>query len=239
MEFRESKSGYGEAIEQDRDAGNRRLTVISGICVAVGIAGAALGAFQSINAGIVSAKYEGDMKEVVVAVSDVEPGTEITDSMVAIGKVPSVYVPADAVTDPSEVVGKTAAAELTEGIPVGSTEVSGYDWTGVLGTSVEEGKVAVSVSLDAQGGLSPLLHAGERVDVIGCLNGSSAETIADNVRVLSISDETSGGATSSTITLEVSPESAGRITEIQTAGGNIRCAALHADGAEESASAEK
>jgi len=221
-------TGYGTGSQADD--GRRRLTVIAGAASAVAVASLALGIAQYGRAAALSRAYEGDLRTVVVAASDVPAGTTLTGEMLATEDVPAAYVPTDATDDPSGLVGRKAAADLTSGIPVGTSQVAGYGTTGVLGTSVDEGKVAYMLSLDQAAGLSPLLHVGERVSVLCCYTGAAPEKVAEAVRVVALGSTTGGTETEAdgyaTVTLELSEDQASKLVEYTSNSGTVQLEAV-------------
>ena len=83
---------------------------------------------------------------------------------------------------------------------------------------------AVTISVDAQSGMGGMLRVNDRVKVIqpndGSLGDDGFTVIADSVRIAALDGNFSSGSGSSdgysTVTLEVTPEQAGKI---RTAGG--------------------
>lgn len=123
---------------------------------------------------------EAPSTDVVVAAVDLAPGTTLTDSdLVALPR-PAAALPADAVLDPSELLGRLVAAPVRAGEPLRSRDVVGEDLLAAVGA----GLVAVPVRL-ADDGVAALLQAGDVVDLVAARDGA-AEVVASGVRVLAV-----------------------------------------------------
>lgn len=101
---------------------------------------------------------------------------------------------------------------------------AGKDNPESLAAAIGDGMEAVTISVDAQSGMGGMLRVNDRVKVIqpndGSLGGDGFTVIADSVRIAALDGNFSSGSGSSdgysTVTLEVTPEQAGKI---RTAGG--------------------
>jgi pilus assembly protein CpaB len=129
----------------------------------------------------------------------------------------------DALMAPSGAIGSAAVNEIPAGSVITSSKLVHYVATGLPGR-VHVGMRAVSIALDRVKGVSNLIRAGDKVDVIAATPPRSdsmpkAVTIIRGATVLSIGQMTESGATPSpdgqaylTATLELTPKQANLIT---------------------------
>ncbi len=99
-------------------------------------------------------------RDVVVTARHVAAGTELQSADVEVRAVPSALVPADAVSDPDDVVGRVPAVGLAAGLPLSAELVAGGD----LAALAPPGSVVVPVRLD--GATAALLRPGDHVDLV-------------------------------------------------------------------------
>jgi len=174
-----------------------------------------------------------DQRPVVVAASDILPGTAIEENMVAETQVPLKFLQPGAFSSVRDVVGQVPAVPIQEG-----SQVLGTSMTGVgraLSTKIPRGRRAVSIAVSDVTGVSSLIRPNNYVDVLATLKlgtapGSSDQrtfvtTVFQNVLVLAVGQDTgeltqhtpeneelsalSGGSqtqTFNTVTLALSPE---------------------------------
>lgn len=105
-------------------------------------------------------------------------------------KIPANHVHNGAITDPNSLKGRVTVDELFTGTQL--TESDFADKTGV-GTQITGNQRAISVALDASGGMTGFIHTGDRVDVVGGFNIDNGldgkthpvvETLMTNILVL-------------------------------------------------------
>lgn len=168
--------------------------------------------------------------EVVAATKIIRAGDEISASDLAFVSVPNSTVADGAITkkdidDSSKTpVGRVATQYIAKGSQLTNASTAGKDNPESLAAAIGDGMEAVTISVDAQSGMGGMLRVNDRVKVIqpndGSLGGDGFTVIADSVRIAALDGNFSSGSGSSdgysTVTLEVTPEQAGKI---RTAGG--------------------
>lgn len=168
--------------------------------------------------------------EVVAATKTIRAGDEISASDLAFVSVPNSTVADGAITkkdidDSSKTpVGRVATQYIAKGSQLTNASTAGKDNPESLAAAIGDGMEAVTISVDAQSGMGGMLRVNDRVKVIqpndGSLGGDWFTVIADSVRIAALDGNFSSGSGSSdgysTVTLEVTPEQAGKI---RTAGG--------------------
>lgn len=168
--------------------------------------------------------------EVVAATKTIRAGDEISASDLAFVSVPNSTVADGAITkkdidDSSKTpVGRVATQYIAKGSQLTNASTAGKDNPESLAAAIGDGMEAVTISVDAQSGMGGMLRVNDRVKVIqpndGSLGGDGFTVIADSVRIAALDGNFSSGSGSSdgysTVTLEVTPEQAGKI---RTAGG--------------------
>ncbi len=103
-----------------------------------------------------------DKIKVVKAAADFEPHKVITMSDILVEEMPSDQVPADAATDTALVLGQAYKLGAIKGDILLNTYLEAPGIT----SSIEAGKRAVSVKVDAQGMMSGLIMDGDYVDLV-------------------------------------------------------------------------
>lgn len=214
MAFGQRRDGSERAPETQEDQ-RRRLTVICGALAGVTAASLGLGAWQFSSAQAVRATYEGNVTKVVVATRDVPAGATLADSDLQVAEVPSSYVPKGATSDASELVGRSAIVDLSEGLAVPASAVQGAS-TSTLAQAVGDGMVAYSVAVSTDDGLAGLLRVGDRVNVLAGASGTEAAVVAEGVRVLALDASTTTPAQAgyATVTVEVTPDEATELFDL-------------------------
>ena len=121
--------------------------------------------------------------QVLVAAHDLGPGLRLSASDVRLVSLPRSLVPQGILTSSSQVVGRAVASRVRRGEPL--TDVR------LLGAALLEdpGTVAAPVRL-ADPAAAALLHAGDRVDVLGTPTSGTgsgpATVVARDLRVLAV-----------------------------------------------------
>mgnify|MGYP001406830052 CR=1 FL=1 len=118
--------------------------------------------------------------DVVVARTDLAPGTTLSAADLVVVARPVDGLPADAVRTSDEMLGRLVAAPVRAGEPVRSRDVVGESLLAELGP----GLVAVPVRL-ADEGVTALLQPGDVVDLVATRDGG-AQVVAGGVRVLAV-----------------------------------------------------
>jgi pilus assembly protein CpaB len=169
-------------------------------------------------------------RQVVVAATDLDIGAEITRADIRIIDWPANAVPAAAISDPKDVIGRGIVLPMIENEPILPMKLASKEAGGGLPPAIPPGLRAVSVRVNEVIGVAGYVLPGTRVDVVATLNptGQGAETtskvILTNVQVLAagtkIDRETDKNKPMpvSVVTLLVNPEEAERLTLASTEG---------------------
>lgn len=147
----------------------KNRTVIGIICIAAALV-FAFGAVPLINA-----VSEGKT-EAAVAVTDTDKGHLITEAGIEMKTVHSSDLPPDAVTDPSQIIGKYASCDIKAGAVIMSSmcSSSGISADTVL-SSLDGSRQAVSITLDSfASGLSGKLEGGDIVSAVVSDGGTAS-----------------------------------------------------------------
>lgn len=208
---------------------SRLQKVTAGLAVIAVIAGG-VAVVSEIDANNRIAEAFSGTTEVVAATKTIRAGEEISASDLAFVSVPNSTVADGAITkkdidDASKTpVGRVATQYIAKGSQLTNASTAGKDNPESLAAAIGDGMEAVTISVDAQSGMGGMLRVNDRVKVIqpndGSLGGDGFTVIADSVRIAALDGNFSSGSGSSdgysTVTLEVTPEQAGKI---RTAGG--------------------
>lgn len=208
---------------------SRLQKVTAGLAVIAVIAGG-VAVVSEVDANNRIAEAFSGTTEVVAATKTIRAGEEISASDLAFVSVPNSTVADGAITkkdidDSSKTpVGRVATQYITKGSQLTNASTAGKDNPESLAAAIGDGMEAVTISVDAQSGMGGMLRVNDRVKVIqpndGSLGGDGFTVIADSVRIAALDGNFSSGSGSSdgysTVTLEVTPEQAGKI---RTAGG--------------------
>ena len=208
---------------------SRLQKVTAGLAVIAVIAGG-VAVVSEIDANNRIAEAFSGTTEIVAATKTIHAGDEISASDLAFVSVPNSTVADGAITkkdidDSSKTpVGRVATQYIAKGSQLTNASTAGKDNPESLAAAIGDGMEAVTISVDAQSGMGGMLRVNDRVKVIqpndGSLGGDGFTVIADSVRIAALDGNFSSGSGSSdgysTVTLEVTPEQAGKI---RTAGG--------------------
>lgn len=208
---------------------SRLQKVTAGLAVIAVIAGG-VAVVSEIDANNRIAEAFSGTTEVVAATKTIHAGVEISASDLAFVSVPNSTVADGAITkkdidDSSKTpVGRVATQYIAKGSQLTNASTAGKDNPESLAAAIGDGMEAVTISVDAQSGMGGMLRVNDRVKVIqpndGSLGGDGFTVLADSVRIAALDGNFSSGSGSSdgysTVTLEVTPEQAGKI---RTAGG--------------------
>lgn len=222
VEAREKKEAERrERREHRKGDPRRRLSILCGLCAAVAVAAVGVGAWQLSSALQIRDMFQGDLVRVAVAKANVEAGEVVEAGDVELALVPSRYVPEDSSDELDDVIGLRANSDLTAGVPIALTTLQASSEPASLATAPEEGKVAYMMSLGTAEAASPLLHVGDRVDVIVGGNGAAASVAVSSARVLALDGALEGSSEGyATVTIELTREQATALYDlVQVAGG--------------------
>jgi pilus assembly protein CpaB len=166
-------------------------------------------------------------RTILVAAKKIPARTVITAEMIGRTSRPADAVDPDALVVPASAIGSTAVNEIPAGSQLTNSKLIHYIASGLPGR-VHVGMRAVSIALDRVKGVSNLIQAGDKVDVIAATvprndTVPKAVTIIRGATVLSMGSMTEGSATPApdasgqqqqflTATLEVTPKQADLLT---------------------------
>jgi pilus assembly protein CpaB len=167
---------------------------------------------------------------VVVAGNDLDVGTELTADDVKIVQWPRGSVPAQAVSDPKELVGRSVIAPMVQNEPVIVTKLSSKDAGAGLPPAIPPGLRALSVRVNEVIGVAGYVLPGTRVDVLATVNPTgqggdvTSKVVLTNVQVLAAgtkierAEKDNKPMPVSVVTLLVAPEESERLTLAATEG---------------------
>lgn len=196
--------------------GSRVLTAVAAAAIAVSVGATAFSGMRLAESSAIIAKNETDSVNVVVTTRDVAAGETISESDLETQSVPKAYCPTDAATKVSDVAGHTSITTQTAGTSISLSSIQASASPAHITSAIEDGHVAIALSLDSSHGLSPLLAVGDRVNVLAAVSDgttSSTETVCGDVRVIALDSALAGTPEEgySLVTLDVTPEQAAAI----------------------------
>jgi len=175
----------------------------------------------------VMAKQSQNEVLVVVAKADLAAGSEIGEGNMATRHVPKDYVYQETVLPDSfdRVRGQVLSKGLTKGQPLLSSYLAGGGVTG-LSDKVKDGRRAVTINVDEVSSINGMIHPGDHIDLLfssrASAGGGGVAPLLQNVKVLATGGQFAPangqpgqdkfGLSYATLTLDVSPEEATRIT---------------------------
>lgn len=191
--------------------------VLIGVCVAV----------NADATSRISSTFNGTT-EIAVLNQTVPQGAQITADMVSKASIPNSQVvegaiPADVLEHPEKYkdeespIGKSAAGYLPKGTQISKSSVAWGENPSSLAASISDGMEAVSVSVDAQTGVSGMIHVGDAVRVIkpveNELGGEGISVVVKSARVAAVGANFQDGANEdySCVTLELTPDDANAV----------------------------
>jgi pilus assembly protein CpaB len=169
-------------------------------------------------------------KPVIVAAADLDVGATLTREDVRIIDWPANAVPAGALTDPKDAIGRGLILPVIQNEPLLPNKLASTDAGGGLPPAIPPGLRAVSVRVNEVIGVAGYVLPGTRVDVVATVSptGSAQEmtskVVLTNVQVLAAGTkierdtERNKPMPVSVVTLLVDPEEAERLTLASTEG---------------------
>lgn len=128
-----------------------------------------------------------DRRDVVVVMTQTEPGQALTDDMLKVEKIHPSNVPENAVTDAAEAVGKTASVRLFAGEVLLRDRLGAVSRLSAAG-AVPRDHVAIALPIRPHTGVAGLIAPGDRVDLFGKLQTDPREVgihlILSDIRVV-------------------------------------------------------
>ena len=174
-------------------------------------------------------------KPVVVAAADLTLGAELTADDVKVIEWPASSVPADAISDPKEVVGRGLVMNVVQYEPILPLKLASKEAGAGLPPVIPPGLRAVSVRVNEVIGVAGYVVPGTRVDVLTTINPGQQQTtmtskvILTDVQVLAAGTKLDNTADKdkpvpvSVVTLLVNPDEAERLT-LAASEGKIQLA---------------
>jgi pilus assembly protein CpaB len=174
-------------------------------------------------------------KPVVVAASDLPMGAELTADDVKVIEWPASSVPAEAISDPKEAVGRGLVMNVVQYEPILPLKLASKEAGAGLPPVIPPGLRAVSVRVNEVIGVAGYVVPGTRVDVLTTINPGQQQTtmtskvILTDVQVLAAGTKLDNTADKdkpvpvSVVTLLVNPDEAERLT-LAASEGKIQLA---------------
>lgn len=130
------------------------------------------------------------MSQLVVAASDIAPGTLLTKSLVKVVNWPRDLIPPKAIANLNGIEDRILDTPVNKGEPILLTKLAPQGTAAGLAGLLSQGKRAVSVRVDDVSGVSGFVHPGDHVDILAevALPDSRdhlSKTILQNIVVLS------------------------------------------------------
>ena len=207
----------------------RGLALVIALLVAAGATAAVFLYVQNVKK---DARKSGALVTVVVSKKDISAGTKL-DSLIAAGQFAPLQVPTDAVvpgavTDLSQLRGRTANTFILQGEQISTARLQGttHQTGGALG--LPKGHLGVTIQLQAQAVPGQILQPGDHVTVYSTFSdvkaepGDSTVTLVPDAEVLRVVGEsgtdTSGTTSDIMVTLALTPADSGRMVFAQEKG---------------------
>jgi pilus assembly protein CpaB len=174
-------------------------------------------------------------KPVVVAASDLPLGAELTADDIKVIEWPASAVPAEAISDPKEVVGRGLVMPVVQYEPILPLKLASKEAGAGLPPVIPPGLRALSVRVNEVIGVAGYVVPGTRVDVLTTINPGQQQTtmtskvILTDVQVLAAGTKLDNTADKdkpvpvSVVTLLVNPDEAERLT-LAASEGKIQLA---------------
>jgi pilus assembly protein CpaB len=169
-------------------------------------------------------------RPVVVAASDLDIGAELRREDIRIIDWPANAVPASAISDPKDVIGRGIILPVIENEPILPMKLASKEAGSGLPPAIPPGLRAVSVRVNEVIGVAGYVLPGTRVDVLatvsptGQANDMTSKVILTNVQVLAAGTKIERDTDKnkpiavSVVTLLVGPEESERLTLASTEG---------------------
>jgi pilus assembly protein CpaB len=174
-------------------------------------------------------------QQVVVAANDLDVGAEITREDIRVIDWPKGSVPAQAITDPKDVIGRGLVLPVIQNEPILPMKLADKNAGGGLPPAIPPGLRALSVRVNEVIGVAGYVLPGTRVDVLATVNPGNQQSditskvILTNVQVLAAGTKIERDVHDnkaipvSVVTLLVAPEEAERLT-LASGEGKIQLA---------------
>jgi len=172
---------------------------------------------------------------VVVAETEIAPGTPLTGRLLRVAAWPGDIIPAKAVANPKDLEGRVCQTIIAKGEPILQTKLAPEGTAAGLGGLLAPDRLAVTVKTDEVSGVGGFVSPGDRVDVLAEMvntgegnNEHYSKLILQNLKVLSkgqVWDQTTDKKPQvvQTVTLEVTAQQA-EVLNLASFQGKIRLA---------------
>jgi pilus assembly protein CpaB len=214
-----------------------RMRVFLVLLLAVGAGSAlAFGTYNYVQNAPQTTTVAIPSRPVVVAATDLELGAELTADDVRVIEWPASAVPADAISDPKEVVGRGLVMPVIQFEPILPLKLASKEAGAGLPPVIPPGLRAVSVRVNEVIGVAGYVVPGTRVDVLTTINPGqgnasqmTSKVILTDVQVLAAGTKIDNTADRdkpmpvSVVTLLVNPDEAERLT-LAASEGKIQLA---------------
>ena len=196
--------------------GGRSITTLSritAVAVAIAVIAAIFAAYGIWRASTSEAVLASETVDVIAASTDLPAGKVIEAQDLTVITYPKAALPTGASEEPETILGKTTVAPVSKNTVITSSVLTGAG-SETLSAQIEAGKVATSVIVNQQTGLSGLVHQGDKVDVYSVVSGEGtvADVIARDCTVLALNASLDGYSPDySGVTLEMTPEEASMV----------------------------
>jgi len=208
-----------------------RMRVFMVFVLAVTAGGAlAFGTYNFMQRGPATRTVSIPTRQVVVAAADLDIGAELRREDIRIIDWPANAVPAGAISDPKDVIGRGIVLPVIQNEPILPLKLSSKEAGAGLPPAIPPGLRAVSVRVNEVIGVAGYVLPGTRVDVVATVmpQGQGAavtsKVVLTNVQVLAAGTkierdtERNKPMPVSVVTLLVDPEEAERLTLASTEG---------------------
>jgi len=196
-----------------------RLVMIGGLALAVGL----LVSYYVFNQLKAKTGSNDHMVQAVVAASDIQIGSKLTDHDVVLAAFPEPSVPPGAFRRVGQVRQRGVILPISKGDFILPDTLAAEDAGAGLPSMIPQGMRAVSVRVNDVVSVAGFVQPGTRVDVLatglpGTNNEAQTDTVLENVAVIAVGrsllDRVITGETqnAAVITLLVSPDDAQRLT---------------------------
>jgi pilus assembly protein CpaB len=177
----------------------------------------------------------GETVQVVRAVADIAPTSEITEAMIETVPVPRQLVPRLSFTDPKEVIGRVSVQMIPQEMPIVPSALAPKGTPPGMAAKIRDGYRAVAVKVDEVVGVAGWVKPGNRVDVVAVMpmkKGNKSEVISrvilQNIEVLAVGQDIgnsgeTGAAIAKSVTLLVKPDSVTKL-HLASTQGTVRLA---------------
>lgn len=198
----------------------KTLSKVTAAACCVAVLAVGVGVWSQMTAAAKMSVLNEQTTGVLVASRDISTGETVDQSAFHETSVPTSLVVSGALADASGLAGEVALTPIPKGMQLSESFFAGGVNNSSLANVLASGKVAVSLSVDAEKGLSGLLRQGDTVEVLSfedTTEGTSEPVVVCNratvVALDALLDEPSDAYTS--VTLAVSDAEAADIRAAQ------------------------